>query len=544
MASGHRAAIQAGLRWLASAAALIDRADREAALLSRYEQIPERLKTLESRLECYLAESDRPVEEIQQMEADYDQCLELADGITQKAAEILRVRTGAVRSDGKPAVTHNPGMAAHLPAIHIPVFRGDMDEWTSFIDLFDSLVHARTDLSAALKLAQLMSALVGEPRDLIAHLSVTDENYETARTLLKGRYQNVRRLADALMAKIWAIPRIGRVAHLRVQMLNPVLSATKGLEKLGLPVDKWSYMLLSFLLNRLPDDVRARFEQQFGGDSAQHLPAYTDLVEFLETECRRADTTDLPSTSRPAGAPRPQLRFDPPRGKGAMSGPQSAGPRQYNVTTADPDACLYCRNPGHQVHGCPKFLDQRVLGRRNIVKQRQWCFLCLGKHFVRDCARPQACRWCDGKHHPVLCMNRSGGSTPAPAQGPCSPSARSQHPADQGCMGGEERGSRGNTPSPHPQSYAAIAHAPAPHRGAPTGGCPRSPPPRQAPQMSPPLVERPRLVSGPPGYGRNQTYRVPQAARPTRRQYQPEWDPLDRYERPYQAEQEATRYPC
>lgn len=558
MSAASRASIRSELRWLTNAAALVDRPDKVEALLVRYQEVSSRLEKAHRGYEKYLALIEDEKEEAATtaaVEADIEQCHEMADRITQRACELQNARTSGLPTGGKPVGWTRPEFAAQLPAIRIPAFEGKMEDWVSFIDLFDSMVHARTDISAALKLAQLLAVLVGEPRDLVGHLSVTDENYEIARDLLIDRYQNVRRLADTLLEKIWNIPRVTQVSDIRIQMLNPVLMATKALGKLGLPVDQWSYMLLNFLLKRLPAEVRARFEHLHGGDSARHLPAYTDLIGFLETECRRADIPVLtPTPQRPPGSSRASVRVGSPRGGQVKSNPRPAAPRQYNVGTADPDPCMYCKEPGHQVSKCRKFLAQRVQGRRNIAKQRGWCFVCLGPHFVRDCAQPQNCRSCGGKHHQILCMNQSGGSNPPQVENDSLASGQSgderQGPTNRNQEGaprperGPMRGPQGGPRAPNAQNYAAVTRTPPPQQGGPTGGCARPNSPLEARRMSPPLAERPRLDTRNPVYGRYRGYRAPETVRAGRRAYQPEWDPLDRYERPPRAERDASQYPC
>lgn len=237
--SDSRAKIRAELRWLSSLVGLIDRPDQNAVLLEKASQLDRRLDRVQAAYEKLLAlnldgsdESDLSL-----VESDVDQCQEMANRVMLRASVLRGIRAKLEVTNSEPAIRVRPELAARLPAVQLPRFTGVIDEWTSFIDLFDSLVHLRDDLTPALKLAQLFAALHGEPRSLVAHLSVSDENYETARTLLASRYHNVRRLADSLLAKIWGIPKVSRVCEVRVTVLNPVITATKALAKLGLPVD-------------------------------------------------------------------------------------------------------------------------------------------------------------------------------------------------------------------------------------------------------------------------------------------------------------------
>ncbi|KAA5570751.1 DUF1759 domain-containing protein [Acinetobacter baumannii] len=105
------------------------------------------------------------------------------------------------------------------------------------MNLFDSLVHGRSDLTASYKMAQLRGALRGEPGELVAHLPITNDNYAVARQILFDRYQNQRRLVDTQLARLFAIPKLSRASDIRAEVLNLVTVATKALGNLGLPVD-------------------------------------------------------------------------------------------------------------------------------------------------------------------------------------------------------------------------------------------------------------------------------------------------------------------
>lgn len=545
--STPKSILRAERRWLSSVVLLLDRPDRYSVVLERYKELGPRMQRIQLAYEKILdTETDEAV--LNQIELDFDQSQEIANRISYHAGKLAHSPEKVERSE---SCTRRGDLLARLPAIALPTFSGDLDEWPSFLDLFDSLVHARDDLSPALKLAQLRSALHGEPRELVSHLTVSEENYDTARALLISRYHNVRRLADTLLGKIWAIPKVARVKDIRVRVLNPVLTATKALQKLGLPVDHWSYLLVNYILQRLPTEVQARFEFVHGGNSAQHLPEFKDLVDFLETECRRADTPELVVTSD-----RTPLA---PRGK-------TSAVKRFSVAAQVPTRCLYCRSTGHRVTACDRFQDHRVQGRRDIAKQRNWCFICLDPHFARDCPRSRGCSQCGGKHHPILCMNRSGGNSPSPAsRGPrtdirplASSTARERSQGQIGYPGDSpERAPEGGPRGPQ-GNYAAVTQRTSP--GArpvqrtqgqepqavdgyfvpvdATGGCS---PPRWV--DSPPLLERPRRDRRPPRFvSRSWGNPAPVVTPPRRRTYQPEWDPLVGLERPNQAESDALRY--
>ncbi|KAI5645500.1 hypothetical protein NE865_02587 [Phthorimaea operculella] len=412
-----------------------------------------------------------------------------------------------------------------LPPVTVPVFAGDYADWPAFEDLYSSVVHTRTDITPAYKMAQLMSRLHGEPHELLTHLAVSDSNYEVAWKILTDRYRNKRLIVDRLLDQWLSIPTITRGTDLREKIFHPVSVAVSALERQGLPVAGYGYILVHTVLRRLPSEMVARFEQLHGA---------RDL-------CPR-------HPERP-GAP--------------ARGGNSGQPRRYN--TALESGCAYCKETGHGVAACQEFAAQRVQRRRGVAQQRRWCFRCLGPHQVRECPSSTNCRYCQGAHHPLLCMNRSGGAGAALdriSEGACPPREGATLPPLQGGahlrIGHRDRQGDVNRRSPLTQGrgddphhgsrcrigeerHRNVARTPIPGTGfnGRVPGSTRQPPGymqysaglshlvgSQDPRMPPPMPEYPRLQAQ-PRYGRLPSgyYRTPAMAFMGRPPYQQEWDP-------------------
>ncbi|KAG5861530.1 hypothetical protein JTB14_008831 [Gonioctena quinquepunctata] len=56
-----------------------------------------------------------------------------------------------------------------LSVINVPTFSGDLEYWHSFISLYDSLIHKRTNLTDIQKLQYLLSSLTGDASSHIKH---------------------------------------------------------------------------------------------------------------------------------------------------------------------------------------------------------------------------------------------------------------------------------------------------------------------------------------------------------------------------------------
>lgn len=543
--------IRATLRWFTSASDLINRPDRAAALLERFAGVAARLEDAERAYQRVLDANLEPAV-LAPIESNYDRIFELADNITE-AVRLLQA--SAPRTPASGTRPTPPAVLGRLPSLDLPSFGGALGAWVGYKNLFDSLVHSREDLSASQKLAYLLSSLSGEARDLIRHLAVTDENYEPARELLRQRYDSVRRLADTHIAEILDLPPVTRATSLRASVLNPLQVSVNALKTLGLPVDKWSFLLLHIVLKKLTPELRLRFEQLHGGKSPDYLPPFDSLLQFLEDECRTADNSVsvvTPPTQLRGERPQGPLRPAPPS-PGGRASPRAGRPRFAAAESGS--ACIYCRATGHRVTFCRSFADKRVQARRAIAKERQWCYTCLSKHFQRDCPVPTPCRYCQGKHHPLLCANRPGAGTPpvetslepldwsAPVQSSSSPRGGGS-PIDKDCSRGG--GSPGGRRSP-------------PRGGSPRGGdspkATRQSSPRridlavasgshsEAPSFSPPLRGSTGLERRPPGFTRmHRQYEAPPMATMRRPPVTEDWAPLPRFDTPTQGTRGSHRH--
>ncbi|KAI5651451.1 ral GTPase-activating protein subunit beta [Phthorimaea operculella] len=347
-------------------AAMIGREDREDALLKSALQADERVRVVSEHLtECLMLLEEAPNPEDKELvEGDVSQCLELAQDIAQAAADISRRRDGKEKPfRGKVG----QGLQVPLPPVTVPVFAGDYADWPAFEDLYSSVVHTRTDITPAYKMAQLMSRLHGEPHELLTHLAVSDSNYEVAWKILTDRYRNKRLIIDRLASP--PAERNGR----------SIRAAT------------W-------------------------GKSSDHLPTYEDLKSFLEAESRRVDVQAGEAPRKETSAPR-----HPERPGAPARGGNSGQPRRYN--TALESGCAYCRRQATGWQRVRSLLRSGFRGDGVWHSRGVGVFGAWGR--IRcECPSSTNCRYCQGAHHPLLCMNRSGGAGAALdriSEGACPP---------------------------------------------------------------------------------------------------------------------------
>ncbi|KAI5636588.1 destabilase domain-containing protein [Phthorimaea operculella] len=475
----YKAAIKTELRWFTTTAAMIGREDREDALLKSALQADERVRVVSEHLtECLMLLEEAPNPEDKELvEGDVSQCLELAQDIAQAAADISRRRDGKEKPfRGKVG----QGLQVPLPPVTVPVFAGDYADWPAFEDLYSSVVHTRTDITPAYKMAQLMSRLHGEPHELLTHLAVSDSNYEVAWKILTDRYRNKRLIVDRLLDQWLSIPTI-----------------TRG---------EWTSRLVKPLKE----------------------------TSALATRNGRVHRREEATVGNPGGTTPHWNQGVPTAGRQA-TGWQRV--RSLLRSGFRGDGVWHSRGVG-------------VFGAWGRIR----C----------ECPSSTNCRYCQGAHHPLLCMNRSGGAGAALdriSEGACPPREGATLPTKEEPTSASVTGTGRGTSTDGAHLPKDVGTIPTTAAGAGlgksgTGTWPRTPIPgtgfngrvsgstrqppgymqysaglshlvgSQDPRMPPPMPEYPRLQAQ-PRYGRLPSgyYRTPAMAFMGRPPYQQEWDP-------------------
>ncbi len=83
-----------------------------------------------------------------------------------------------------------------LPKLELPKFSGEITQWQSFWDQFNSHFNA-TNLPVISKFTYLLSLLEGDAKSVVKGLAHTSENYQVACDLLKDRYGKPERIIFA-----------------------------------------------------------------------------------------------------------------------------------------------------------------------------------------------------------------------------------------------------------------------------------------------------------------------------------------------------------
>ncbi|XP_076301661.1 uncharacterized protein LOC143219643 [Lasioglossum baleicum] len=303
-----------------------------------------------------------------------------------------------------------------MPKIALVPFDGNFTQWTSFRDLFRSLVINNPIFTDVERLHYLKTNVTGEPAELLNHIPVTDEDFSRAWKLLEKEYDSLAILVNAQLGVLLSLPsmKTESAAELKT-LLNGTRNAVEALAALKRPVEHWSDWLNFITVQRLDGETRLSWETTLEGK--EEMPTFSQLSEFLRARLRSLTVSSLPSCNLLATAASSHLAVPststarrPPTPSAERRAPTpSATPRGTNrrptvhAVTGTPGAsrCRLCQKD-HFVLFCPAFKSLTPPERRKVVIENNLCFNCLSNHHVRDCKSSKRCQTCVGKHHTAL----------------------------------------------------------------------------------------------------------------------------------------------
>ena len=93
-----------------------------------------------------------------------------------------------------------------LPKLTLPRFKGDITNWNTFWDSYNSAIHSNPAISDINKFSYLKLLLDGPASRAIQGLNLTNNNYISAVELLKERFGKTQQIINTHMDEILKIP--------------------------------------------------------------------------------------------------------------------------------------------------------------------------------------------------------------------------------------------------------------------------------------------------------------------------------------------------
>lgn len=294
-----------------------------------------------------------------------------------------RLRQPVVKS------TKSSDSLAKLPKISIKPFDGKLENWVSFKDLYDSLIHRR-DLPDVEKLHYLLSSVQGLAYDLIKSYPLSDASYLLAYQALNSYFDRKRNIAINYYDKLLNCEGVKNKSGSELERVHRTFSENLAiLSKYSLP--NQDFMLFHLVWSKLDVASREAFELQL--DSDVDIPQYDDLMLFIKKRSRALENCLIQPVQKPSVASKKN---------------------KIALVVAPPEKCIMCTEVGHTIDDCSNFLKLSASDRFQTAKEKKLCILCLRlSHTVRRCTSKVKCTKCKNNHHTLLHFNEIvAGSVP------------------------------------------------------------------------------------------------------------------------------------
>ena len=142
-----------------------------------------------------------------------------------------------------------------LPKIEMKHFDGQPMNWIAFWDLFERNIDKNITLSDVNKMQYLKRLLRGPAENVIAHLLITEDNYEPA--ALKKRYGHPGLLRNSHLAAIKAVDAVYNSIDLfKLRKFHEdVEGHYKALTVVGVNCDSYFMAVMPDLMKKLPREI-------------------------------------------------------------------------------------------------------------------------------------------------------------------------------------------------------------------------------------------------------------------------------------------------
>lgn len=268
-----------------------------------------------------------------------------------------------------------------LPPINIPKFDGSFDKYTSFRDIFVSVIHENEHLSNVEKFYHLKSHLEGPAAQAIDSLVINDANYIIAYNILNERFENKKFIIKSHVKQIFELPNITKDSYTSIRnFLDDVNKHIMALQNLGEPVDDWSTILIYLLFSKL--DISSKRDWEIKTKDIVS-PSIREFVQFLKDRCSLLSAIDTKGTA-PISKPNDRSNF-----------------KSHAHVVSNKSGCIFCKGQ-HSIYFCKDFLKLSVSARLSEIRKLNACTNCLrAGHGPNEC-QLGPCRQCKKKHNSLL----------------------------------------------------------------------------------------------------------------------------------------------
>lgn len=142
-------------------------------------------------------------------------------------------------------------------------------------------------------------------------------------------------------------------------------------------------MILYILLNKVPFETRKVYEQALINPTEEQK--VDEFFDFLHKRCQVLESIE---------------------GNMKRLERRTVKPQQQSNTNYTPKGnCAYCNDANHPIYLCDRFKKLPLAERKETVKTKMLCLLCLRaspKHMAKECRFKKMCPSCNKRHNGLL----------------------------------------------------------------------------------------------------------------------------------------------
>ncbi|XP_071581393.1 uncharacterized protein [Temnothorax nylanderi] len=273
-----------------------------------------------------------------------------------------------------------------LPKILLPVFSGSYEDWYSYQDTFEKLIHQNGDLTEIEKFHYLRSSLKDKAAEIIKSIDTTTDNYCDAWAAVKERFDNKRWVIQKHIRAIFDVPALNKENHTALrELLDTILKHLRALKALNRPTESWDDLIIHIIVSKLDIATNKAWEISI---LDANVPDLKTLTDFLSKRCQALESIHSRTHNSATN--------NSVQKQGKYKGTSVA-----NIATSNL-SCPLCKK-NHQLYHCEEFLKLPVEDRIKNAKKAHLCINCLRSttHQSKLC-KSSACRKCCKKHNTLL----------------------------------------------------------------------------------------------------------------------------------------------
>lgn len=265
--------------------------------------------------------------------------------------------------------------APKLQSLKVPKFTGLCHQWVPFYNLFNRTVIQNPKLTDVQRMQYLMDCLEGEPKKLIQHLEIADDNFTGAMDIIMRRYNDQRKIINTHIDAIVDHANIADDVMGLKSLHDKTIESLHALKGQNVSDKALGNVILTRLIEKkLSSQTRRGFEENL--IEKRKMPKLEELMHFIEARFVGMESI----ASSPIEAAKGDHRQD--------------------------RDCALCPKQRHRIHQCQKFNGMSPFERCQAIRKTNLCQNCLKDHGRNKCTMANNCKKCTRFHHTSLHYER------------------------------------------------------------------------------------------------------------------------------------------